>query len=104
MKKIILALAIILTVGITSAFANETTNPEANSKALATFKREFAGVKVEKWESVNDISKAVFILNGGRVEAYFNSEGEFMGTARNLLFTELPLALSKAMTNPYADA
>ena len=98
MKKIIVALSLLLTVGITSAFADE---PKVNPSVLASFQKEFSFVTDAKWTVGNEYSKAVFILADRRIEAYFSNEGEYLGAARDLIFNQLPMAVINAMNKRF---
>ena len=101
MKKFIIAFAVAITLISTTAFAGgkERTNP-----ALTTFQQEFKGALDVKWNEGKETIKAVFILNNFRVEAYFSYTGELLGTARNILFNQLPLAVIKEINNRYDSA
>ena len=100
MKKILVALSLLLTVGMTSAFANE---PKVNTSVLASFEKEFSFVKDAKWTVSDEFSKAVFILSDRRIEAYFSNEGEYLGSARDLIFNQLPMAVINAMNKRFGD-
>jgi len=95
MKKIILSLAVLLTVGAATAFANNS--PGTNEKAVATFKKEFSSAEFVEWSVEDEYSKVSFILGGSRTVALFNNEGELLGTVRDLLYNQLPLAVMSTM-------
>ena len=101
MKKIIIAFAAVATLITTSAFAGER---EKANPALATFQKEFTGATNVKWTEGKDVISASFILSDSRIIAYFNSDGELLGTARNVLFNQLPLAVVKEINNRYGNA
>lgn len=101
MKKIMITAVIFLTVGMTAAFANGGDN--IPSKVLASFQREFAQAQNVKWDVVQDYVRAAFNLSDFRVEAYFNNEGELMGTARNILFNQLPLSVIKQLNQRFGS-
>ena len=100
MKKIVVALSLLLTVGLTSAFANE---PKVNASVLASFDKEFSFVKDAKWTVSNEFSKAVFILSDRRIEAYFSNDGEYLGSARDLIFNQLPMSVISSMNKRFGD-
>ena len=100
MKKIFVALTLLLIVGMTSAFANE---PKVNASVLASFEKEFSFVKDAKWTVSNEFSKAVFILSDRRIEAYFSNEGEYLGSARDLIFNQLPMSVINAINKLFGD-
>ncbi|HEV8284027.1 MAG TPA: hypothetical protein VGQ09_06940 [Chitinophagaceae bacterium] len=101
MKKFIIAFAAALTLISTTAFADskEKINP-----ALTTFEKEFKGATNVKWQEGKEAIKAAFTLNDFRVEAYFSYSGELIGTARNVLFSQLPLTVIKEINNRYGSA
>jgi hypothetical protein len=101
MKKFIIALAAVVTLISTTAFADrkEKINP-----ALTTFQNEFKGATDVKWEQRKESIRAAFVLNNFRVEAYFSYTGELLGTARNILFNQLPLAVIKEINKRYGSA
>jgi hypothetical protein len=100
MKKFIIAFAAAVTLISTTAFAGgkEKINP-----ALSTFQKEFKGAQDVKWNENKDVITAAFIFNNSRVEAYFSYTGELIGTARNILFNQLPLTVIKEVNNRYGS-
>ena len=100
MKKFIVASAAVLTLISSSAFAgHEDFNPAEN-----TFQDQFKGATDVKWQEGKETIKASFALNGFHVEAYFSYTGELIGTARNVLFNQLPLAVVKEINTRYGSA
>jgi hypothetical protein len=100
MKKFIVASAAVLTLISTSAFAGHREfNP-----AESTFQDQFKGATDVKWQEGKETIKASFALNGFHVEAYFSYTGELIGTARNVLFNQLPLAVAKEIDSRYGSA
>jgi hypothetical protein len=102
MKKIIIGMGLFLSVISLSAFA--TDKKDVNPQVLRSFNVEFVHAENVRWTKAETIYAANFTQNGFRVEAYFNEAGELLGTARNLLFNELPLAVSVAVNKKYGDA
>jgi hypothetical protein len=101
MKKFIIAFVAVGTLLSTSAFAGgrEKINP-----ALTTFQKEFKGATDVRWNEGRDAITAAFVLNNSRVEAYFDYTGELLGTARNVVFNQLPLSVVKELSNRYESA
>ena len=100
MKKFIVASAAVLTLISSSAFAgHKEYNP-----AESTFQDQFKGATDVKWKEGKETIKASFALNGFHVEAYFSYTGELIGTARNVLFNQLPLAVVKEINTRYGSA
>ena len=57
-----------------------------------------------KWNEGKDIISASFILSDSRIVAYFTTEGQLIGTERNVLFNQLPLNVIKEINNRYGNA
>jgi len=101
MKKFIIAFAAVLTLMTATAFAG----PKGiDNPALATFQKEFKGAEDVKWNENRDIISASFTLSNSRIIAYFNYSGELLGTARNVLFNQLPLLVIKEINNRYGSS
>jgi|SRR5678815_1598242 hypothetical protein len=101
MKKSIIVFSAILTVITATAFVG--AKPGGNP-AEATFQKEFNGATNVKWTEGRDVISASFILSDSRIMAYFSTDGELLGTARNVLFNQLPLAVVKEINNHYGNA
>jgi hypothetical protein len=100
MKKFIVASAAVLTLISSTAFAaHKEFNP-----AETTFQDQFKGATDVKWQEGKETIKASFAFNGYHVEAYFSYTGELLGTARNVLFNQLPLAVVKEINSRYGSA
>jgi hypothetical protein len=102
MKKMILALSAMLTVGLSATLASEET--KVDPRVLSAFKKEFSFAQNVKWEVSGDISTARFSLNDQGFIAYFTEEGELLSTARNILYMQLPLSVIKTLQERYASA
>ena len=50
-----------------------------------------------KWEKQKDFQTATFVFCNHLVVAYFNTDGQLLGSARNVLFYELPMAVIKLL-------
>jgi len=99
MKKIILSFALILAVGASSFASGIERNPVEQN-----FAKQFAGAEFVKWSSVEDLQKATFILAGIRTEAYYNQDGELLGSLRNLFYTQLPLSVMQTLNSKFEGA
>lgn len=99
MKKTILALAVMLTMGLTNAFANK--GEEINQWAMASFNKDFKGAKNVSWQQHKDYTKATFSLNNHVLFAYYNQEGELLAVIRNVLSDQLPIRLLTEIKNKY---
>ncbi|HEX6193368.1 MAG TPA: hypothetical protein VFZ42_13430 [Chitinophagaceae bacterium] len=101
MKRIVLSVAVMLTMGA-AAFANNL--PEGNAKAEATFKKEFASAELVQWSVEGAYAKASFVLGGNRAIALFNSDGELLGSLRDLVYNQLPLPVISAMEKRFTGS
>jgi len=101
MKKFIIAFAVASTLITTTAFAGSKywDNP-----AQTTFQKEFKGAEDVKWSEGREVISASFTLSNSRIVAYFNYSGELLGTARNVLFNQLPLAVIREINNRFGSA
>lgn len=95
-------MSIMLAVGLTTVNASDVT--DVSDKVKESFRKEFAGAESVKWNDLGDYQFATFILGRHRVEAYFNTDGEMEGSARGLLFDELPLAVLKSIDKRFPGA
>ena len=86
-----------LTIG-SSAFANEN---DVSPAVLSSFQKEFSFAKDVKWVVDEKFSVAYFYLADIRIEAIFSNDGEFLGTERNLLYNQLPLAVINSINNRF---
>ena len=102
MKKSILMLAMMITVASSAVLAND--DKDVNAKVLSTFNKEFQAAKDVKWGQSGDFIKATFVMNAHRVVAIFDDNGALLGTARDILFSELPLNVAIAINKEYKDA
>jgi hypothetical protein len=100
MKKKILSLAVILTLGLTSAFAN--TNDDINQRAIASFKKDFVTARNVSWQQEKTYTKATFTLNDQVMFAYYSNENtELLAVVRNLLSEQLPINLFISLQKEY---
>src|SRR3990170_7020955 len=99
MKKSILMWAMMLTMGLTSAFAN---NEETiNQKAASSFKKDFATAQDVKWERSKDFVKATFKMNDQVMFAFYSEAGDLMAISRNIVSSQLPISLLADLKKNY---
>jgi hypothetical protein len=98
MKKIMMVLALVLTVGTSFAFTGE----EAVSKqAINAFKKEFAGATEAAWTVGSNFYKVTFTLNDQKLFAYYNTQGDFLAVTRYISSLQLPLSLQTSLKRSY---
>lgn len=101
MKKILVTIAIAgLCFSTISAAENSTIDP----KIISAFEKEFSYAKNVKWEVKQELAQVSFLLNDQAVTAWYNSDAVLVTIARNLLYTQLPISVIKALNKDYADA
>ena len=100
MKKIFISLSLMVTVGLTTVLAND--NFTVNDKIKESFKKEFVGATSVKWKKEKDFQTATFVFYDHLVIAYFDTDGELLSSARNVLFYELPMAVIKSFDKNFA--
>ena len=101
MKRSIIVFSAILSVITATAFVG--ARPGGNP-AEATFQKEFNGATNVQWKEGKDVISASFVLSDSRIIAYFTTDGDLIGTERNVLFNQLPLAVVKEINNHYGNA
>src|SRR5690349_2047647 len=100
MKRIYLSLSLVLTMAVTAA--NATPDP-VSKEVQESFKKEFPNSQALSWNAVGEFMRATFLLDGQRTEAYFSEDGILQGSVRYLFFSQLPLAVMKAVEKRYTE-
>ena len=98
MKKIVLMLGLVATMGVCSAYPSE----RVSQKVLASFKAEFSNAQSVEWETGNNYFKAAFTMNEQRIFAFYNVEGELLSVARFISSVQLPINLFSDLKNNYS--
>jgi hypothetical protein len=101
MKKMILSLAAVITMGY-SVFANGNDNV-ATQQARDAFKKDFATASDIRWEQKNNFLKATFSLNGQILTAYYFSNGDLQAVVRNITSDQLPINLLTSLRKDYSE-
>jgi len=94
MKKIMMLMAMVLTLTTTWAFTGEEA---INKQALNAFKTEFASATDAAWTAGANYYEVAFTLNNQKLFAFYNSEGEFMAVTRYISSMQLPLKLQSSL-------
>lgn len=94
---------VVVTLSITSIFANNSKNPNnVNERVEKSFKKEFASAQQESWTRVNNLNKVQFTMNGQILFAYLNDEGTLVGVYRNILSSQLPISLMTQVKDEFS--
>jgi hypothetical protein len=54
-----------------------------------------------QWFELGEYTKVSFVLDSHRMEAYFNSDDELEGYVRDVMSTELPLAVTMSLAKNF---
>lgn len=100
-KKIALAAAMILTVGISSSFA--TPKDGGNDAATTSFHKDFKKVEVIETHIGKDFTKFTFKMNDVVMSAFYNESGQLLAITRNIQSSQLPLQLLMQIKQDYAN-
>ena len=98
MKKIIIAIALVLT-STAYAFAN---NREIDPQVITTFKEKFPGAKDDTWVEQPEFYKVSFTYEGKTLFAFYSKTCELICVIRYILSTELPADLQKDIKSKYS--
>ena len=101
MKKLTgILTALILFVSASSFAPNEEI---VSAKIKSAFEKTFTSASDVKWNKSDGFYFANFKINQQVLSAAFDEEGEFLGASRNITLSQLPLSISLALQNDYAD-
>ena len=101
MKKTILIWVVLLTMSVTTTFANKAEG--VSDKIMNSFNKEFVNAKDVEWEIGKQFVKATFKLNEQVIFAYYTPDGEQLAVSRNLLSSQLPINLLASLKNNYQE-
>jgi hypothetical protein len=93
---------LLLTVGISSSFANNKFE-NVNEQVISSFKKDFATAQDVSWEKSKDISKATFKLNDQVMFAYYAEDGNLLAVIRNIVSGQLPISLLSDLKKNYSS-
>ncbi len=112
-KKIAIAAAMFLTVGLTSSFANTTVvnktasisapARDGNDLITASFHKDFKHAELMGIEVKKAYTKVTFKLNNMVLFAFYSGNGELLAVVRNILSTQLPLQLLMDIKEKYSN-
>jgi len=102
MKKIIVGLTLLLSLASITTFARG--EEKVSRETLLNFKKEFKTAENVSWAVADEVATASFNLNGFRLQAYFDGDGQLLGTARTILFDQLPITVINSINNRFGTA
>lgn len=99
-KKIALAVALLLTVGISSSFANPTEGH--NDAVNASFRKDFKKAELLTTEPGKNYTKLTFKMNDMVLSAFYGEDGQLLAVTRNIRSNQLPIQLLLQIKKDYA--
>ncbi len=99
MKKMLVLVAVLLTVNSYAQKVKETEVPKA---VLESFNKNFAGAKVEEWKKEKDGYEAEFDWNKEDLTANFATDGKLLETEAEIATKALPVAITEYMSKNYS--
>ena len=100
-KKIALAAAMLLTIGIASSFAN--TSDSGNDVVTASFHKDFKKAEVLSTQEGKTYTKITFKLNDMVLFAFYNEDGQLLAVSRNIKSSQLPIQLLMEVKKDYGN-
>lgn len=100
MKKLFIAALILIISG--TAMANNDAK-KVNYQILQNFSLNFRGAEQVEWTVKKDLVKASFAWYGEKVEAFYSTEGEFLGLTRRIELQQLPSAVKRSLKKAYSE-
>lgn len=100
MKKLIIAAIIAVSIA-RSAFAAPTAS--VNYNVLRSFKSAFKGASDMQWTMKQDFAKSSFVINDERVEAFYNLDGEMIGTSKAITLDAMHVDAKRAFAKWYSN-
>jgi hypothetical protein len=97
MKKLFIAAIVAVFIG-TTAFADPTS---VNHKVLTSFTSDFRGAENVNWKMSEQFVRASFIYDEREYEAFYNYEGDLLGTSRAYAFDKLPKNALETIATKY---
>jgi hypothetical protein len=99
-KKLAIAVALLLTVGVTSSFATPTDKTDV---IKASFKKDFQKAELMGIEANNSYNKLTFKMNDMVLYAFYSDNGELLAVTRNIKSSQLPIQLLLDLKRDYAN-
>ena len=100
MKKLIIAIVATVAIG-TTAFAADV-NSEVSKTIMTKFKSQFVDVTDVSWKIEGQYSKASFLTNGERMEAYYDNTATLFATCKAVNIEKLPVQAQKKIEKNFA--
>lgn len=100
MKKILMMLAMVLSLSTMYAFTGEEA---VNRQAVSNFKTQFRTASDTRWTTGKNYYKVEFNQDDQKLFAYYNFQGEFVAVCRYISSLSLPFGLQNSLKKSYSD-
>jgi len=98
MKKLLILAALFI------SFSSFSYAINVNQKILNSFKKDFSTAVNVQWKALEEtVYEAEFTYNGDQFNAYYNEDGELIGSARYISKANMPLLISKSLQEKYGN-
>ncbi len=101
MKKLLLTAFIAVALITSSAFAKPAKG--VNSFVRNSFTSDFVNVTDVDWTITSSYAKATFVFNNVRTEAFYELNGELIGSSSAIAITDLPIAAKRNFAKKYGN-
>lgn len=100
MKKLLIAAFLIVSVSVSGLAQNVN---KVDKRAIGNFEVMYAGASSVQWTSKENFTKASFTQNDQHVDVFYNENGDFIATATQIRYDELPASLKKSIEKKYSN-
>jgi uncharacterized protein YxeA len=100
MKKFITTIIAVALLGTGAAFAAADDNNPGDA-VMASFKKDYAAATQVIWQNLDNLTQVSFTLGGRQLYAFYDADGERVGTATYISSSRLPFALVQKIENEY---
>ena len=105
MKKLLFTALIALSI-VTTAFADDVkkvkSTTKVNAKALSNFAKQFEFASNISWTAKPAYVKASFTMNNVRMEAFYDYQGNMIGSSHAICLDDLPTNAKRLFAKRYA--
>jgi hypothetical protein len=97
MKKLFITALAAIAIG-TSAFAAPAS---ISKKVNAHFRSSFSNASEISWTKTEKFNKASFLIDNEKIEAFYDTYGDLIGTSKSIQFDKLPKSAIETITSKY---
>jgi len=107
MKKLFITAVTAITLSVTAFAADRVTSVATGEEnityaALSHFNADFRSATNPAWTVTANCQKVVFTLDGAKLTAFYNFEGEYLGSTQDVAYSTIPATAQKKIATDYA--